>query len=801
MQPKYLETLEYPKILERLAEHTSFSAGRQLALSLTPSVDYDEVVRRQWETTEAKHLLDVRSETTLGAARDVRPLVHSASLGAAPLPADLLSIRNTLASARTLRRVLVRLGDQFPLLAETAELIEECPHVVEEISRCLNDQGDVVDAASSDLGRIRREMHITHDRLLDRLNKMITSPAISQYLQESLVTLRGGRYVIPLKADFKGRLRGIIHDQSGSGATLFIEPLATVELNNRWRELQLQEEQEVNRILLELGGLVSDEGQAITRTVERLAELDLAFTKARYSNVIHGVESRLLRFDSPRETLSQEVSDVPPGMVIWLREARHPLLPTEAVVPIDVHLGGGADILLITGPNTGGKTVTLKTIGLLALMAQAGLHIPASEDSAIAVFDGVFADIGDEQSIEQNLSTFSSHMTNIIQILDQADKRSLVLLDELGAGTDPVEGAALARSLLERLKSEGIHAIGTTHYSELKLYAHNTDGVENASVEFDIETLSPTFKVTIGLPGRSQAFAIAGRLGLSPEIIDGARQWVSSEELQVEQMLNDIKAAREESQDNREAAKAILRRAKSWEQELRESNQAIEDAREAILNEARAEARRELEETRKQLRRLSKELTSDAFTREWLAQTAQELDALVAGVKPLPSAPPDLTEAPADDLQVGDTVWVPSLQQQGALLLLDGVAGEVSIGRFRVRVRAEELELVHRGASPSEPGQVTFSAAEPSRPRPGIEMDIRGMRVEEALPIVEKYLDDAYLAGMPFVRIIHGKGSGILRKVVREKLAGHPLVSEFRSGEHGEGDTGVTVIKLANQGK
>ena len=797
MLRKYLETLEYPKILGRLAEHTSFSAGRQLALSLTPAVDHAEIQTRQQETSEAKHLFDVRAETTLGGARDVRPLVYNASLGAAPLPTDLLSIRNTLVSARTLRRILTRLRDQFPLLAATADLIEECPQVVEEISRCLSDQGEVVDAASADLGRIRREMSVTHDRLLDRLNKMISTPAVAQYLQESLVTLRGGRYVIPLKADFKGRVQGIVHAQSGSGATLFIEPLATVEMNNRWRELQLQEEQEVSRILLELGEWVSDAGQAITQTVERLAELDLAFAKARYSNAIRGVEARLLSSGTSR----QETSEVPPGMVIWLREARHPLLPAETVVPIDVHLGGGANILLITGPNTGGKTVTLKTVGLLTLMAQAGLHIPAREDSAIAVFGGVYADIGDEQSIEQNLSTFSSHMTNIIQILGQADGRSLVLLDELGAGTDPVEGAALARSILERLKSAGVYTIGTTHYSELKLYAHNTEGVENASVEFDIETLAPTYKVTIGLPGRSQAFAIASRLGLSPEIIDSARQWVSTEELQVERMLNDIKTAREESQDDREAAKTILRRAKSWELELREKNQAIEEAREAILNDARAEARRELEETRKQVRLLSKQINSDAFTREWLAKTAEELEALVAGVQPLPSAPPEFAGEPADELQVGDTVWVPSLQQQGALLLLDGAAAEVTIGRFRVRVRAEELELVHRGAVESAPEKFTYTTAGPPRPRPGIEMEIRGMRVEEALPVVEKYLDDAYLAGMPFVRIIHGKGSGILRTAVREKLVGHPLIAEFRSGEQGEGDTGVTVVKLANQKK
>lgn len=799
MHPKYWNTLEYPKILARLAEYTSFSAGRDLVGQLTPSTDPGEVQQRQRETTEARRLLDIRPDTTLGGARDVRPLVHNASLDVCLDPKDLLSVRNTLVSARRLKGVLLRLRDSFPLLAETADLLEPCPHIIEEINRCISEQGEVMDSASPALARIRREMNTVRDRLLDRLNKMITSPEITPYLQDSLVTLRGGRYVIPLRSEFKGRIQGIIHDQSSSGATLFIEPLATVEMNNRWRELQLEEEREVERILRELSGLVSDEGQIISRTIEGLAQLDLAFAKARYSNAIRGVEPRLIPLGDLRTEPEGEApvapADIPPGVCVWLREARHPLLPAEIVVPIDIHLGGDFSVLLITGPNTGGKTVTLKTVGLLALMTQAGLHLPAREDSALAVFEGVYADIGDEQSIEQNLSTFSSHMTTIIDILERADERSLVLLDELGAGTDPVEGTALARAILGYLLEKGAWVIGTTHYSDLKLYAHSTPRVENASVEFDLETLAPTYKVTIGLPGRSNAFAIADRLGLKSEIIQDARRYVSDEELRADKMLADIKIAREEALVDRDAARAILRNAQKWERELREKNQALEEARAEILNAARAEARRELEQVQKQLRKLSNRLSTDILTKEWLAEAQAELEALTNQVQPI--AAPVLSDQAIPELAPGDLVWVPSVQQQGELLLLDGAAAEVGIGRFRVRVRTEELEKVAgaKAKVPSEP--VTISRA--ALPTPSIELELRGMRVEEVLPLLEKHLNDAYLAGLPWVRIVHGKGTGTLRRIVREQLAGHPLVAGYREGEVGEGGAGVTVAQLVRR--
>jgi DNA mismatch repair protein MutS2 len=797
MQQKYERILEYPKILSRLAEYTSFSAGRDLALDLQPYTDYAQVRYHQRETSEAKELLDVRPDVTIGGTHDVRPLVQDANLGAMLEPDQLLRIRSTLESARRLRRILVKLRDRFPTLAEIAELIEPCPHLVERISQCISDQGEILNSASADLARIRRQVNATHDRLLDRLNKMVASSDFSRYLQEALVTVRGGRYVLPIKAEHKARVPGIVHDQSGSGATLFVEPLATVELNNRWRQLQLEEEEEIQRILSELGQAVSAEGTAISITVAQMAQLDLALAKANYSYALKGVEPHVIPRDESATQVRQRIG-VPPGTLLQLRKARHPLLPAETVVPIDIRLGGDFQSLVITGPNTGGKTVTLKTVGLLTLMTQAGLHIPAQEDSAITLFDGVYADIGDEQSIEQNLSTFSSHMTNIIDILQKADNASLVLLDELGAGTDPVEGSALARALLSHLLERDVPVVSTTHYSELKLYAHSVDGIENASVEFDLETLAPTYHLVIGLPGRSQALAIASRLGLSSEIITSSRQWISEEEIQADEMLQDIKVAQEEAVADRRTARILLQRAKKREQDLRERTEALEEAREELINKARAEAQRELEAARKRISQIEAQFSADALDRELVEKAEQELKDLVEEAQPVKTRPKPPPRPAPDALEIGDTVYVPSLQQRGKVTELEDSVVEVSIGQFRVRVRASELQKVEQPMSAEAPEEkaITFTAANPDQEKPGIEFDIRGLTGQEAMPRVEKFLDNAYLAGLPWVRIIHGKGTGTLRRLVRERLADHPLVTEFRSGERGEGDTGVTVAQL-----
>ncbi|MEA3342064.1 MAG: endonuclease MutS2, partial [Chloroflexota bacterium] len=528
MDAKHLATLEFPKILARLVAHTSFSAGAELARALSPETSLREIRWRLKTTSEARALLDVRPATTLGGAHDIRSQAKAAQRGAALPPSELLDVRDTLVAARDLHRALTRMEEQFPRLAYLANGIQLCPGLITEINRCLDERGNVRDDASSELARIRRETRIAHDRIQDKLQRIISSSRNAAFLQEQLITQREGRYVIPLKSDFKGRIKGVVHDLSASGATTFIEPLSVVELNNTWRALQIEEQQEIKRILFHLSDLVAAHITEIKQTVKALAELDLAFAKAKYADAIDAAVPELL----------------PDQPTIRFIAARHPLLDPRTVVPIDVVLDAETHVLVITGPNTGGKTVSLKTVGLLTLMAQAGLHIPAESGSAFSPFEAVYADIGDEQSIEQNLSTFSSHLTNIISFLDRADARSLVLLDELGAGTDPAEGAALAHSLLEHFRLRGTTTFVATHYPELKSYAQLTSGVCNASVEFDSETLSPTYKLTIGLPGRSNAFAIAQRLGLPGEIVEAARERISPDDLRTEDMLTDIHSLR-----------------------------------------------------------------------------------------------------------------------------------------------------------------------------------------------------------------------------------------------------------------
>jgi len=807
MDRKALETLDFPKILAQLAEHTSFSAGRELALALTPTDDLREAQRRQEETAEARRLLVEGSKVHLGGVHDVRPYLVRATRGAPLQPDELLEIRSTLLRARSLKQTLTRAASHFPRLADIAARMEPCPHVAAEINRCIDDRGEVRDSASPELSRIRRELREAHQRLLSKLQKMVTAPANAAFLQEPLVTQRHGRYVIPLKAEFKGRIPGLVHDQSASGATLFIEPLATVELGNRWRECQLEEEREVRRILTELSELIGDEAPYIRRTVEALAELDLAFAKAKYAEAINGVQPKLVGFR--RHGLKVAGSKVErsnlgtlepgtithPGTTLDLRAARHPLLDPATVVPIDVHLSPDYFVLVITGPNTGGKTVTLKTIGLLALMAQAGLAIPAAEGSALSVFDGIYADIGDEQSIEQSLSTFSSHMTNIIHILRQATPRSLVLLDELGAGTDPEEGSALARALLSYLVERSITTFVATHYSELKVYAHATPGVENGCVEFDIETLAPTFELSIGLPGRSNALAIARRLGLREDILAEAESLVRPEALEAESLLEEIRRARQGARQAQIEAEAALRRVQTMEMELRHRLSQIEAARRAVLNEARAEAQELLEAAREEVARVRARLarTGDLHA-TWLAEAEAELSRRAREATPLEPevAPPS---APAEPFREGERVWIPSLQTRGEILSLDEAEGEaeVRIGAFRLELplsRLRKLEVEGREMATERASETAF------HPSPGVELDLRGLRVEEMLPRLEKYLDEAYLAGLPWVRIIHGKGTGRLREAVQEALKRHPYVIEQRLGEEGEGGEGVTVATL-----
>ncbi len=793
MIEKHLETLDFFKILTRLAEYTDFTASRELALALRPTTDLAEAQARQQETSEARRLLETLDTLSVGGARDVRPSVEAAVRGATLLPTDLLDIAEMLLSGQRLKKRLRRAADQYPHLAAMADRMEECPDVVSGVRRCLDDHGEVVDDASRALARIRRELKVAYERLTDRLNRILASSANASYLQEILITQRHGRYVIPLKANFKGRIPGIVHDQSSSGATLFIEPLATVELNNRWRELQLEEEREVERILAQLSALVAEEGPSIVRTVEALAEMDLAFAKARYTEDIKAVEAQLVPFKKLSPAGHAPLHH--PGSVLRLINARHPLLDAATVVPVDVYLDDSHYIVVITGPNTGGKTVTLKTVGLLTLMAQAGLHIPAREDSALTVFEGVYADIGDEQSIEQSLSTFSAHMANITRILDQANERCLVLLDELGAGTDPVEGAALAQAILNRQVQRGITTFVATHYSELKTYAHATPGVENASVEFDLETLSPTYELTIGLPGRSNALSIASRLGLPPDIVADARGHVPTDGLAAEDLLLEIKTLRDATSQAHQEVQAARQTAEATARRLEARLAGIEEERRHILETARTEAREELAQVRREIRRLRSRMVTMADVQESLHQVEAEVEALEEKVIPLPP-PPKPRILSREPLQIGDTVLVAGLGAEGEVLELSEDDAEVQIGRFRVRVRLEDVELRDRPGD-VRPPSAAKTVALPPAPSPGIELDLRGYRVADALARLEEYLNSAFMAELPWVRIVHGKGSGALRRAVREALPGHALVASFRSGEEGEGGDGVTVVRLA----
>jgi len=790
---KHLSTLEFPKVLTRLATYASFSAGEEKAHALTPTTRLQEIRRRLEETSEARALLDAKPDTTLGGAHDVRPLAKTTQRGAVLPPPELLDVRDTLVAARNLHHTLSRLKSQFPHLARLAGSIQLCPEVIAEINRCLDERGNVRDDASPELARIRREMHIAHDRIQDKLQNIIQSPHNATFLQEALITQREGRYVIPLKADFKGRIRGIVHDVSASGATIFIEPLSVVELNNAWRELQLAETQEVNRILAHLSGLIAERAAEIEQTVEALATLDLAFAKAKYADAINATAPELIPFQQTNQPTTPH-----PSSPICFIGARHPLLDPQTVVPIDIALDDETHVLVITGPNTGGKTVSLKTVGLLTLMAQAGLHIPVEPGSAISPFKAVYADIGDEQSIEQNLSTFSSHLTNIISFLDRADERSLVLLDELGAGTDPAEGSALARALLDHFHRRGTTTFVATHYPELKTYAQLTPGVRNACAEFDPKTLSPTYKLTIGLPGRSNAFAIARRLGLPRDIAEAARRMVSPADLRTEDMLADIHRLRIQAAQARDAANEARAEAENLTRELRERLETIEQERQDILEQTREEAASELGTLRAEARALRRRLQSAAAPLDAMAAAEEAIEELESAVpEPEPLEPITLPEVPQRPVRPGDTVRVRPLNAEGQVLEIDGEEAEVQVGPARTRVSLTALEpraptsLPPTGEGPGE-GAVHINAA----PSPGVRLDLRGCTVEEALQQLDRHLDAALRAELPWVRIIHGKGTGALRRAVRDFLADHPLVGTYEAGSDKEGGEGVTIAKL-----
>jgi DNA mismatch repair protein MutS2 len=787
MQLDSIRPLEFSAVRARLAEHTSFSASKALVLELEPTADVQVVARLQQETTEARALLDQQPQLGVGGARDVRPLTRTARVGGMIQAHEFLELRGTLMAARHLKRSILRASEQFPRLAFIAEGLSDAPRVIDEVGRVFTDQGEIADAASSELAQIRRELRLAHQRVMDRLNHLITSSQYAKYLQEPIITQREGRYVVPVRAEAKGRVSGIVHDASASGATLFIEPLAVVELGNRVRELTIQEQREIERLLRELTDLVAQHAETIDYTVETLAQLDLAFAKAKYSAALRAVPPVI-------DAGSREQP-----AYLELKQARHPLLAPDTVVPISVELQRAFSILIITGPNTGGKTVTLKTVGLLALMAQSGLHIPAQAGSRLPVYEGVYADIGDEQSVEQSLSTFSGHLNNIIGILRAANPKSLVLLDELGAGTDPIEGAALARAIVEHLLARRIPALIATHYAELKAFAHTTPGVENASMEFDVETLAPTFQLTIGLPGRSNAFAIATRLGLDRAIVERARENVDKSNQELETLLAELKQAREQVLREQSRTAAARESAEKISKQVRRELAETQRKRSEILRSAHEQARAELEAARAELNRLKREWRELPATRETAKRAEQDLAALdeVVSAFSVPAPTPKRVE-PArsgERIVVGDQVYVPSLNQYGEVVAV-GSDLVVQIGAFRMNLSPDQVELQARSVAAPEPRSQT-SVVLPEVDSPGIEVHLRGMRAEEALDKLEKYLDRAYLAGLPYVRVVHGKGTGTLRKLARDYLQHSPLVVSFQTAEPNEGGEGVTIAKLA----
>ncbi len=787
MDPRSLRVLEYPQILELLAGETITPMGREQAAGLMPATDVETCRARLRETTEAA-ALRASGDVPLRGVRDLRPYLRRAAAGGTLDPQELLDVAQTLEVARRLKAFLEAHRAQAPHLAELGRRITPQPQLEERIAAVVDDAGEVRDEASPRLRRIRAEQRTLERRLREQLEGILRDPAYARMVQEPLVTIRSDRFVIPIRQEARGQFPGIVHDHSTSGATLFMEPLAIVPLGNRRRELLAEARDEVRRLLAELSQLVAAQAESIAATLEALGAVDLALAKAALSERFACVEPRL--------------EEAP---LVDLRQARHPLLlrhlGSERVVPIDVELGRRFQTLVITGPNTGGKTVTLKTIGLLVLMAQAGLHIPAAETSVLGVFPQVFADIGDEQSIEQSLSTFSSHLLAIVDILAALRAPALVLLDEVAAGTDPTEGAALARAIIETLLERGAATAVTTHNNDLKALAYRLNGVENASVEFDPETLRPTFRLLIGQPGRSNALIIAQRLGLAQQVVDRARSFLSADRLRADDLLRQAASDRQSAAQDRMEAQRLRQEARNLAARYEAELARLQAERRRLAAEARREAEEWLRRTRQELEAVLREVRA-ARTLE-AAQAAQRRLASLAAEwaeRAAAEAPPEAAGAPPKQVAAGQCVFIPALARTGRVLARPDARGEVEVevGSVRARLPLGALRLMEAGSGGSAqsagvaqaPGLAGVPRAVP------LELSLRGQTVDEALPRVDRYLDDAVLAGLPQVTLIHGRGTGALRRAVQSFLRGHPHVRAFRPGNPGEGGEGVTVVEL-----
>jgi DNA mismatch repair protein MutS2 len=785
--------LEFPLIRERLADHTSFGPGRRLAESLEPSADPVIVARALDETDQARDLLSERRSAGIGGARDIGPSLDRASRGGRLDPGQFLDIASTLDGATKLK---LALGEaRWPLLRDLGTQLHPLPAIASTLARSFDPSGELLDTASPRLGGLRAAVRIAFDRLRRRLDTLVASE-LGNALQEPIVTLRNGRFVVPVKAEARGRVKGIVHDASGSGQTLFVEPLVVVELGNAWREAQVAEREEVERILDELSALVAANGPALRDTLEALARFDFWAAKALLASELDAMRAETANDDR-----------------VVLLSARHPGL-SGRVVPIDVRLGDGFTALVVTGPNTGGKTVTLRTLGLLALMHQAGLHVPAAPGSVLPVFRDVFADIGDEQSVAQSLSTFSGHMRSIIRIVDAAGPGTLVLLDELGAGTDPTEGSALAQALLDHFIRAGALVAATTHYAELKAYAHTTPGAMNAAVAFDLETLSPTYRLTIGLPGGSQAFAIAERLGLPEPLVADARSRLTENELAFEATLARIRETEGETVDALERARSAEARAADALRTADDERRRARRDRDDVTRRSREEAEQIVADLRDELARARRELERGSLTAPGidvvLARAEEQVGRLRGDVEPVAQAgsAADEPARPTRTLRAGERARCRSGGWEGRIASIDraGKRATLEAGTMRVSAPIEDLEPVDAAtatfgagsgstASAGSDGGTNVAALRRARSVP-LALDLRGARVDEALSALETYLNDASVAGLDRVTVIHGSGTGALRDAVRTESAGHPLVKAIRAGERGEGGDGVTVVSL-----
>lgn len=778
---RVLKTLEYDKILEMLKARTSCFMSAELVDSLEPSNELQEVQRLLSLTAEAETVLMRTGRTPVDSFPDMRECLKRAHAALFLSPSELLGVAQCMKAARLAKEQLTKENDAG-LLSNMASFISTHRSVEEEISRCLISEDEIFDGASAELSRIRRAMRIANERVRERLNSMIRSSTYQKYLQEPLITIRNGRFVIPVKQEYRSNVPGLIHDQSGSGATLFIEPTAVVELGNEYKKLLSEEAEEIERILTTLTAMIEPCADDILADMEIMGDVDLAFAKAR---------------------LGREMDAVMPELnsVGFLRivAGRHPLIDADTVVPIDIWLGSDFKTLIITGPNTGGKTVTLKLVGLFALMAQSGLFLPADEGTEISVFKDVFADIGDEQSIEQSLSTFSSHMKNIVDILKLADENSLVLLDELGAGTDPVEGAALAMSILDELHLRGADSVTTTHYSEIKAFALTREGMENASMQFDVDRLCPTYKLFIGIPGRSNAFEISKRLGLPDEIIESARGYLNNEDVKFEDIISSAQSQHELAEEERQMASEARVELERLRAETAKEREKFDQDRNRMQAKAREEAKRVIADTKRQMEHLIAEVRSlkgiDRSAADRVIQ--QSRDAMRAEEAKLAAADAikkDEGGSAPKTVKPGDAVRIVTLDQKATVLSAPDQRGEVQVqaGIIKLMIKLNDLRLIDEKPKEIFSGRTGLAAGK----QVGLELDIRGMQVVEAETLVDRYLEDAYNAGLNEVNIIHGKGTGALRAGIQEHLKRHPLVSGYRMGAYGEGDAGVTVVTL-----